>query len=125
MKSDEKSIQAISAQAHNAEADNRVLRNKLRKAESDVERLRAQMAGLTQKLSEKMDEVSDSVKQMVSFMMGKGDVNLSNSIRESVVGPIREEIRKEFDALIKEKDARIASLLSELDKLKGNDEGCR
>jgi len=62
---------------------------------------------------------------MVSFMMGKGDVNLSNSIRESVVGPIREEIRKEFEALIKEKDVRIASLLSELDKLKGNDEGCR
>ena len=52
MKSDEKSIQAISAQAHNAEADNRVLRNKLRKAESDVERLRTQVAGLTQKLSE-------------------------------------------------------------------------
>jgi len=128
MKSDEKSIQAISAQAHNAEADNRVLRNKLRKAESDVERLRAQVAGLTQKLSEKMDEVSDSVKQMVSFMMGKGDVNLSNSIRESVVGPIREEIRKEFQssidelkAIIANKDVKITVLEAQLNNVRDND----
>lgn len=121
MKSDEKSIKAISAQAHNAEADNRVLRNKLRKAESEVEQLRAQVSGLTQKLSEKMDEMSDSVKQMVSFMMGKGDVSLSDSIRASVIGPIREEIRKEFEALLKEKEARIAALEARLNKEKGDD----
>lgn len=67
-----------------------------------------------------MDEMDDSVKQMVSFMMGKGDVSLFDSIRAPVVEPIREEIRKEFETLLKEKEARIAALEARLNKEKGD-----
>lgn len=125
MKSDEKTIQAISAQALNTEADNRVLRSKLRQATDTIEQMRTQLTSQNQLLSEKMDEISSYVKQMVSFMMGKGDVTLSDSILDAVMGPLREEIgkeiRKEFKAELDAKDAKIAALNALLDNNENSD----
>ena len=49
--------------------------------------------------------------------MGKGDVTLAGTLHETIVAGIREEVRQEFramldekDALLREKDARIAAL---------------
>lgn len=128
MQSDEKTIIALSAQAHNAEADKRTLQKKLVASERRVQdlekRLVEQQAAsdekvreLTDRLSHEMAKVSDMMQQLVSYMMGKGDVTLAGTIHETVVAGIREEVRQEFralldekDSMLSEKDARIAAL---------------
>lgn len=55
MKSEEKSIQAISAQAHGEAADNRLLRKKLRAREKRVEEIEAMASNLNKRLSKKID----------------------------------------------------------------------
>ena len=128
MQSDDKTISALTAQAHNAEADKRTLQRKLAASERRVQdlekRLTEQQAAseervrsLTDQLSQEMAKVSDMMQQLVSYMMGKGDVTLAGTIHETVVAGIREEVRQEFramldekDAMLSEKDARIAAL---------------
>ena len=121
MQSDEKTISALTAQAHNAEADKRTLQRKLAASERRVQdlekRLTEQQAAseervrsLTDQLSQEMAKVSDMMQQLVSYMMGKGDVTLAGTIHETVVAGIREEVRQEFRAMLDEKDARIAAL---------------
>ena len=128
MQSDDKTISALTAQAHNAEADKRTLQKKLAASERRVQdlekRLTEQQAAseervrsLTDQLSHEMAKVSDMMQQLVSYMMGKGDVTLAGTIHETVVAGIREEVRQEFramldekDAMLSEKDARIAAL---------------
>ena len=125
MKSDEKTISALTAQAHNAEADKRTLQKKLAASERRVQDLENRLAeqqsssderirSLTDQLSQEMAKVSSMMQQLVDFMMGKGAVSLSDTLRESVVAGIREEVRKEmrqeYQGIIDEKDARIAAL---------------
>lgn len=128
MQSDEKTISALSAQAHNAEADKRTLQKKLAASERRVQDLEKRLVeqqtasdervrSLTDQLSQEMAKVSDMMQQLVSYMMGKGDVTLAGTIHETVVAGIREEVRQEFralldekDAMLSEKDARIAAL---------------
>ncbi len=130
MQSDEKTIIALSAQAHNAEADKRTLQKKLAASERRVQDLEKclveqqaasdeRIRSLTDQLSREMARVSDMMQQLVSYMMGKGDVTLAGTIHETVVAGIREEVRQEFrglldekDAMLSEKDARIAALES-------------
>ena len=87
MQSDDKTISALTAQAHNAEADKRTLQRKLAASERRVQdlekRLTEQQAAseervrsLTDQLSQEMAKVSDMMQQLVSYMMGKGDVTL-------------------------------------------------
>ena len=125
MKSDEKTIVALTAQAHNAEADKRTLQKKLAASERRVQdlekRLTEQQATsddkireLTDKLSLEMAKVSDMMQQLVSYMMGKGDVTLAGTIHETVVAGIREEVRKEmrqeYQGIIDSQAAEIAAL---------------
>ena len=125
MKSDEKTISALTAQAHNAEADKRTLQKKLAASERRVQDLENRLAeqqsssderirSLTDQLSQEMAKVSSMMQQLVDFMMGKGAVSLSDTLRESVVAGIREEVRKEmrqeYQGIIDEKDARISAL---------------
>ena len=121
MQSDEKTIIALSAQAHNAEADKRTLQRKLAASERRVQDLESRLAeqqaaseervrSLTDQLSQEMTKVSDMMQQLVSYMMGKGDVTLAGTIHETVVAGIREEVRQEFQGIIDEKDAEIAAL---------------
>ncbi len=109
------------AQAHNAEADKRTLQRKLAASERRVQdlgkRLTEQHAAseervrsLTEQMSHEMAKVSDMMQQLVSYMMGKGDVTLAGTIHETVVAGIREEVRQEFLAMFEEKDARIAAV---------------
>lgn len=51
---EEKSIKAISAQAHGEAADNRLLRQKLREKDNLISDLRAQIENLNRNLSEKV-----------------------------------------------------------------------
>ena len=80
MRSEEKSIKAISAQAHGEAADNRLLRKKLREKDELISDLRAQIESLNRNLSEKVGQMADMMDKLVAFMMGRGDVTLLMSI---------------------------------------------
>lgn len=125
MKSDERSISAIAAQAHNAEADKRTLQKKLAASERRVQDLEKRLIdlqtasdekvrNLTDQLSKEMAKVSEMMQQLVSYMMGKGDVSLAGTIHDTVVAGIREEVRKEmrqeYQGIIDEQAAEIAAL---------------
>ena len=65
MKSEEKSIKAISAKAHGEAADNRQLRQKLREKDNLISDLRAQNENLNRNLSEKVSRQSATEPQWV------------------------------------------------------------
>ena len=127
MKSDERSISAIAAQTHNAEADKRTLQKKLAASERRVQDLEKRLIdlqtasdekvrNLTDQLSKEMAKVSEMMQQLVSYMMGKGDVSLAGTIHDTVLAGIREEVRKEmrqeYQGIIDEQAAEIAALKS-------------
>ena len=85
MKSEEKSIQAISVQAHSEAADNRLLRKKLQARDKRVVELEAMVSNLNNQLCEKVDQLNDMMQKLVAFMTGNGEINLSDSLREAVV----------------------------------------
>ena len=46
---------------------------------------------MQRQLNEKIGEVADTVRQMAQFMMGKGPVTLSDSLRDAIVAGVKEE----------------------------------
>ena len=61
MKAEEKSIQAISAQAQGEAADNRLLRKELLARDKRVEELEAMVSNLNKQLCEKVDQLNDII----------------------------------------------------------------
>ena len=134
MKSEEKSIKAISAQAHGEAADNRLLRHKLREKDELISDLRAQIENLNRNLSEKVSQMADMMDKLVAFMMGRGDVTLSDTLRDAVIAGVRaeyemrerklkEEFSKQLGNLTSEFEARLAAKDNEINALKGEDGG--
>lgn len=134
MKSEEKSIQAISAQAHGEAADNRLLRKKLLARDKRVEELEAMVSNLNKQLCEKVDQLNDMMQKLVAFMTGKGEVNLSDSLREAVVAGVRAEFEareqklketyaSELEKLTSDFNSRLAAKQNEINQLKGIDDG--
>ena len=130
MKSEEKSIKAISAQAHGEAADNRLLRQKLREKDELISDLRAQIENLNRNLSEKVSQMADMMDKLVAFMMGRGDVTLSDSLRDAVLSGVRaeyemrerklkEELSRQLGRLTSEFEARLAAKDYEINTLKG------
>lgn len=134
MKSEEKSIRAISAQAHGEAADNRLLRKKLLARDKRVEELEAMVSNLNKQLCEKVDQLNDMMQKLVSFMTGKGEVNFSDSLREAVIAGVRAEFEareqklkeayaSELERLTADFNARMTAKQNEINQLKGiNDE---
>lgn len=123
----------MSAQAHNAEADKRTLQKKLAASERRVQDLEKRLVdqqsasdekirNLTDQLSQEVAKVSSMMQQLVDYMMGKGSVTLSDTLRDSVVAGVREEVRREFQGVIDEKDARIAALEAQINHKDDNGE---
>ena len=134
MKSEEKSIKAISAQAHGEAADNRLLRKKLREKDELISDLRAQIENLNKNLSEKVSQMADMMDKLVAFMMGRGDVTLSDSLRDAVVSGVRaeyemrerklkEEFSRQLGNLTSEFEARLAAKDNEINSLRGDKGG--
>ena len=71
MKSEEKTIKAISAQAHGEAADNRLLRKKLREKDELISDLRAQIENLNKNLSEKVSQMADMMDKLVELLAHK------------------------------------------------------
>ena len=133
-KAEEKSIKAISAQAHGEAADNRQLRQKLREKDNLISDLRAQIDNLNRNLSEKVSQMANMMDKLVAFMMGRGDVTLSDSLRDAVVSGVRAEyemrerkLKEEFSMqlgkLTSEFEARLAAKDNEINALKGENGG--
>lgn len=129
MKSEEKSIRALSAQAHGEAADNRLLRQKLREKDELISDLRTQIESLNRNLSEKVSQMSDMMDKLVSFMMGRGEVTLSDSLRDAVISGVRaeyetcerklkEEFSRQLDRQAAEFNARLAAKQNEINSLK-------
>lgn len=130
MKPENKSTQAISAQVHDWAAENRLLRKELRARDKRVEELEALASSLDKQLSEKIDQINDMVQKLMAFMTGDGGVNLSESLRQSIVAEVSAEFearepkqkvayaheREELDSDFK---ARLAATQNELNQLKG------
>ena len=130
MKSEEKSIQAISAQAHSEAADNRLLRKKLQARDKRVVELEAMVSNLNKQLCEKVDQLNDMMQKLVAFMTGNGEINLSDSLREAVVAGVRAEFEareqklketyaSELEKLTSDFNARLAAKQNEINQLKG------
>ena len=127
---EEKSIKAISAKAHGEAADNRLLCQKLREKDNLISDLRAQIENQNRNLSEKVSQMSDMMDKLVAFMMGRGDVTLSDSLRDAVVSGVRaeyemrerklkEEFSRQLGRLTFEFEARLAAKDYEINTLKG------
>ena len=134
MKSEDKSIQAISAQAHSEAADNRLLRKKLQARDKRVVELEAMVSNLNKQLCEKVDQLNDMMQKLVAFMTGNGEVNLSDSLREAVVAGVRAEFEareqklketyaSELEKLTSDFNARLAAKQNEINQLKGINDG--
>lgn len=130
MKPENKSTQAFSAQVHDWAAENRQLRKELLSREKRIEELEAMVSSLNKQLSEKIDQINDMMQKLVAFMTRDGGVNLSESLRHSIVAEVSAEFeareqklkvvyaheREELDSDFK---ARLAATQNELNQLKG------
>ena len=130
MKLKNKSTQAISVHSHDWPAENRQLRKELLSREKRIEELEAMVSSLNEQLSEKIDQINDMMQKLMAVMTGGGGVNLSESLRQSIVAKVSAEFeareqklkvayaheREKLDSDIK---ARLAATQNELNQLKG------
>ena len=130
MEPENKSTQAISAQVHDWAAENRQLRKELCVREKRVEELEALASSLNKQLSEKIDQINDMVQKLMAFMTGDGGVNLSESLRHSIVAEVSAEFEAreqklkiayahEREKLDSDFKARLAATQNDLNQLKG------
>lgn len=134
MKSETKSTQANCAQVHDWAAENRLLRKELRAREKRVEELEAMVSSLNNQLSEKIDQINDMMQKLMAFMTGDGGVNLSESLRQSIVAEVRsefevreQELEKAYtcerEKLTSKFNARLQAMHNELNHVKGLPDG--
>lgn len=134
MKSETKSTQANCAQVHDWAAENRQLRKELRVREKRVEELEALASSLNKQLCEKIDQINDMMQTLMAFITGDGAVNLSESLRQSIVAEVRSEFEAreqelekaytcEREKLTSKFNARLEAMHNELNQVKGLPDG--
>lgn len=126
MKLKNKSTQAISAQVHDWAAENRLLRKELLSREKRVEELEILASSLNKQLSEKIDQINDMMRKLMAFMTEDGGVNLSESLRHSIVAEFEAREQKLKVAYVHEREkldsdfkARLAAVQNELNQVNG------
>lgn len=62
-------------------------------------KLTEQLDDLQKRLSAKMDETNAAVMQLTQFMLGKGPVTMSDTLREAITEGVREEFEKREKAM--------------------------
>lgn len=93
MKLKNKSTQAIHAQVHDWAAENRQLRQELLSREKRIEELEAMVSSLNKQLSEKIDQINDMMQKLMAFMTGGGDVNIMETLRQSIAAEVCAEFK--------------------------------
>ena len=134
MKPETKSTQANCAQVHDWAAENRQLRKELCVREKRVEELEALASSLNKQLCEKIDQINDMMQTLMAFITGDGAVNLSESLRQSIVAEVRSEFEAseqelekaytcEREKLTSKFNARLEAMHNELNQVKGLPDG--
>ena len=95
-KAEEQQFAILSSRVSSAEREKHEAQKKARLLEQKNSALESEKADIQRRLNEKMDEVADTVKQMAQFMMGKGPVTLSDSLRDAIVSGVREEFEEKL-----------------------------
>ena len=105
-KAEEQQFAILSSRVSSAEREKHEAQKKVKLLEQKNSALESQNADIQRRLNEKMDEVAETVKQMAQFMMGKGPVTLSDSLRDAIVAGVKAEfeakLREEREAHSKE-----------------------
>lgn len=134
MKPENKSTQAISAQVHDWAAENRLLCKELRARDKRIEELEAMASSLNNQLSEKIDQINDMMQKLMAFMTGSGDVNIMETLRQSIAAEVRsefevreQELEKAYtcerEKLTSKFNARLEAMHNELNRVKGLPDG--
>ena len=105
-KAEEQQFAILSSRVSSAEREKHEAQKKARLLEQQNSVLESEKADMQRQLNEKIGEVAETVKQMAQFMMGKGPVTLSDSLRDAIVAGVKEEfeakLREEREAHSKE-----------------------
>ena len=105
-KAEEQQFAILSSRVSSAEREKHEAQKKARLLEQKNSVLESEKADMQRQLNEKIGEVAETVKQMAQFMMGKGPVTLSDSLRDAIVAGVKEEfeakLREEREAHSKE-----------------------
>jgi hypothetical protein len=108
-KAEEQQFAILSSNYRSEQEERRKAQKKASLLEQENSVLKSKNEDMQRRLNEKMDEVADTVRQMAQFMMGKGPVTLSDSLRDAIVAGVREE----FEAKLREeRDAHEKSIQS-------------
>ena len=124
-KAEEQQFAVLSSRVSSAEREKHEAQKKARLLEQKNSVLESEKADMQRQLNEKIGEVAETVKQMAQFMMGKGPVTLSDSLRDAIVAGVKEEfeakLREEREAHSKEMQSlkdQFALMLAAKDKIK-------
>ena len=105
-KAEEQQFVILSSNYRSEQEERRKAQKKASLLEQENSVLKSEKADMQRQLNQKMDEVADTVRQMAQFMMGKGPVTLSDSLRDAIVASVKEEfeakMREEREAHSKE-----------------------
>ena len=108
-KAEEQQFSILTSKLRSEQDERREAQKKVRLLEQKNSVLESEKADMQRQLKASMDEVADTVKQMAQFMMGKGPVTLSDSLRDSIVAGVRDEfeakLREEREAHAKDMQA--------------------
>ena len=95
-KAEEQQFAILSSRVSSAEREKHEAQKKARLLEQKNSVLESEKADVQRRLDEKMNEVAETVKQMAQFMMGKGPVTLSDSLRDTIVAGVKKEFEEKL-----------------------------
>ncbi len=104
-KAEEQQFAILSSNYRSEQEERRKAQKKASLLEQENSVLKSRNEDMQRRLNEKMDEVAETVRQLAQFMMGKGPITLSDSLRDAVVAGVREEFEKKL-RLQEERHAR-------------------
>lgn len=95
-KAEEQQFSILTSELRNERSERQEAQKKAILLERENAVLKSKHADMQRRLNEKMDEVADMVRQMAGYMMGKGPVTLSDSLRNAIVADVREEFESKL-----------------------------
>ncbi len=87
--------------------------------------LEAELKEMQTQLLLKIDENSEALRQLTSFLLGNGPVSISDTLRDAIVSSLRVEFEKQksdlissYEQMLSEKDAQLNGYKEEYRRLK-------
>ncbi len=94
-----------------------------------ISSLEAELKEMQTQLLLKIDENSESLRQLTSLLLGKGQMSISETLRDAIVPSLREEFEKQkrdliasYEQLLAEKEAQLNDYKEEYRRLKGRND---